>query len=105
MTYLSLQKILHPERPSADIALAYMASLECGHPVVNQYKNVWVRMGLAAAKLLLDKNEIGDATRVLYWLQSNFPELLVIADTSKMTATEVKEEADSLELLDRLGIA
>jgi hypothetical protein len=104
-------KLLHPDQPSADSALAYLKKLDAWQTAhaSPRYKsgsameNRVIQLSLDAAKYLLERERLHDAQWVMQYLRTYYPKQLGVARKEQLK--QAKAEAASLQLLEGLSLA
>ena len=99
LAHLSL---LHPSEPSADLALAFLRALNPDASLRHVKDHSYIKLGLDAAKALLENGRYGDAEWIMEFLRGNYSRQLGI--TGREQLEQAKAEATSLQLLDGLSL-
>lgn len=74
LAYLSL---LHPTRPSADLALSFVKSLDCSYNrSFSPSHGSTIQISLDAAKFLLEQERLEDAMWIMQYLRTTYPDRL-----------------------------
>jgi hypothetical protein len=105
--------VLHPTKPSAELALDFLRELDVTSPSESTQKLVTeekithchyqLKLSLDTAKLLLETNRFLEAEWVMDFARTRFPKQLGVKE--KLQLEEAKAEALSLELLEGLSLA
>ena len=103
--------LLHPSKPTAELALAYLRKLESkgNHNAVEPYlRNIprdhnLIQLSLDTARFLLEHERFNDAEWVMSYLRSNYPKQLGFGQRRQLE--QAKAEASSLQLLEGLSLA
>jgi hypothetical protein len=109
--HLAHLTLLHPTRPNADPALAYLKKLEPSEteyatPLVKSsspHERRVIQLGLDAAKFLLERERFNDAQWVMQYLRTHYSRHLEFAQREQLE--QAKAEASSLQLLEELSLA
>lgn len=104
--YLAHLSLLHPTKPSSDLALAYIQNIQAS-PTVPRYlssdlEHQTIQLGLDAAKVLLEQHRYLEADDVMDFLRVNYSNQLGIRERRELE--QAKAEASSLEILAGLGL-
>jgi hypothetical protein len=102
--------LLHPSKPSAELALSFMEKMRrderTGKPstsVTTLRENRIIQLGLDTAKFLLENDQYKDAEGLMEYLQFTYPKQLGVTRMKQLE--QAKAETESLQLLEGLGIA
>jgi hypothetical protein len=109
--HLAHLTLLHPTRPNADPALAFLKKLEPSEteyatPLVklsSPHERRVIQLGLDAAKFLLERERFNDAQWVMQYLRTHYSRHLGFAQREQLE--QAKAEASSLQLLEGLSLA
>ena len=99
LAYLSL---LHPSHPSADLAFAFLQSLEPESSLTRVRDHNYAQLGLDTAKLLLENGRYEHADWVMEFLRERYGKQLGISKRDQLE--QAKAEASSLQLLEGLSL-
>ena len=111
--YLAHLNVLHPTRPTPDLAMNYLSKhMDSASESLQKIDGISVAMQsrsriqfcLDTAKLLLETERFGEAHWVMDLLRSNYPRQLGVKEENRQLE-QARAEASSLELLERLSLA
>ncbi len=111
--YFAHLSLLHPTKPSPDLALEYIQGLDAKASregiswtksfAVTESEKHNIQLGLDTANFLLENHRYTEADQVMDFLRSNYPAQLGIKERRQLE--QARAEASSLELLEGLGLA
>jgi hypothetical protein len=99
LAHLSL---LHPSRPSADLAFVFLQNLEPDFSLRHVRDHNYIQMGLDTAKALLESGRYKHAEWVMEFLRERYSQQLGISSREQLE--QAKAEASSLQLLEGLSL-
>lgn len=111
--YFAHLSLLHPTKPSPDLALDYIRSIDAkkSREEISRTKSFAatesdkhnIQLGLDTANFLLEHHRYSEADQVMNFLRTNYPAQLGIKERRQLE--QARAEASSLELLEGLGLA
>jgi len=110
--YFAHLNILHPTKPLAEPALAYLRKLDTDSNTESSQESrdgreirkrmAHIHLGLGTAKILLETNRFSEAEWVMDFLRTNYPKELGVPHKKQLE--QARAEASSLELLEGLSL-
>lgn len=100
--YFAHLNLIHPTKPSAELALAYLRDISTKRDQASTERN-HIQLSLDTAKFLLENDRSTDGEWVMDLLQTKYPKQLGLKQRKQLD--QAKAEASSLELLESLSFA